>query len=108
LVGYAVGAGALRKKLDQLQKEGKPLTYGQLTNSFPTWGQQSETGKWINRPLHYASVVWDQYAKHATGKKLETTPPGIAARIGKAWKGGGWLVIPLIGAVLWSLGKVKP
>jgi hypothetical protein len=105
LIGYAVGLGALKKKLKQLQSENKPLTYDQLVKTFPEWGKSKKTGKWINRPLHYAAVVWDQYAKKATGGTISTTPPGLTARIGKAWNGGGWLIVPIVGAVLWSLGK---
>ena len=104
LIGYAVGLGALRQKLDQLKEENKPLTYEQLVKSFPNWGKSQKTGKWINRPLHYAAVVWDQYAKNATGDTLSTTPPGLVARIGKAWNGGGWLLVPIAAAVLASWG----
>jgi len=105
LIGYAVGLGALRKKLDQLKEENKPLTYEQLVKSFPEWGKSQKTGKWINRPLHYAAVVWDQYAKNQTGATIPTTPPGLIARIGKAWNGGGWLLVPVAAGLLWSLGK---
>lgn len=105
LIGYAVGLGALKEKLEQLRSENKPLTYEQLVKSFPEWGKSKKTGEWINRPLHYSAVVWDQYAKNATGGTISTTPPGLIARIGKAWNGGGWLLVPIVGAVLWGLGK---
>jgi len=105
LIGYAVGLGALKEKLEQLRSENKPLTYEQLVKSFPDWGKSKKTGKWINRPLHYAAVVWDQYALNATGGTISTIPPGLISRIGKAWNGGGWLLVPIVGAVLWSWGK---
>jgi hypothetical protein len=107
LVGYAVGVGALREKFDALKAEGKPLTYAQLRVSFPNWGKSKKTGKWINRPLHYAEVVWNEYAKHIGGKKIDTKPPGLKDKVVKAWASGGWLLIPVAAAALWAMSKGK-
>lgn len=59
---YAMGWAALRSKLDTLRSEGKLLTFGNLRTRFPDWGKNS-TGKWINRPLHHATVVYGRWAK---------------------------------------------
>lgn len=107
LIGYAVGVGALREKFDALKAEGKQLTYQQLRISFPDWGKSPKTGKWINRPLLYANVVWNEYAKHIGGKKIDTQPSGLKDKTIKALSGGGWLLIPIAAATFWAMSRGK-
>ena len=63
LVGYRMGSGALRKKLDKLKALGKPLTFEALAATFPNWGQNQQ-GEWINRPIYYTQTVWDASINH--------------------------------------------
>jgi hypothetical protein len=105
-VAYLMGVGGLSEKLEQLQKQGKPLTFEQLRANFPNWGKNKQ-GKWINRPIHYGETAWNAYAAHAGGEKIATTPPTLGDKIGNAWKGGGWLLIPVAAAFLWAMSGRK-
>jgi hypothetical protein len=107
LCAYAVGTGAVRDKLAELASQGKPLTFKQLGVSFPDWGKNQKTGKWINRPIHYAEIVWNQYAAHSDGTKIDTEAPSLGKKIGKVWNGGGWLLIPAAAALLWAMSGRK-
>lgn len=106
LAGYAVGLGAVLKKLEQLKQLGQGLTYTALLTNFPDWGKSKETGKWINRPLHFAKTV---YARYAQNRQTETTPKTAGGRLAAIAKrcgtGGGFILLPLAGAALWFFSK---
>ena len=75
IVAYRIGWGGkskpggrgLKPKLDELRANSWPLTLQSLAKAFPLWGAKlDEDGKvikWINRPVHFAKVVWNNYAQ---------------------------------------------
>ena len=73
IVGYRMGSGALRKKLNKLRELGKPLTFEALAATFPNWGMGAE-GQWINRPIHYTQTVWNSAINHGFNPG-EPAPP---------------------------------
>jgi len=83
LVAYAIGFGknsppggrGLKPKLDELKARGLPLTIESLKDVFPNWGYSAKKEMWINRPLHYASVVWDRMLKHGSPQKPGLSEP---------------------------------
>jgi len=75
LVAYAIGLGALLKRLDVLKEEGKPFTIEALNERFPLWGYSKSKGKWINRPLHYGGKVWARYLRNRTNDPGSTDLP---------------------------------
>lgn len=64
ILGYRMGFGSLTRKLDKLKERGLALTYQNLNREFPNWGLNQETGKWINRPLHYTKTIWTAALNH--------------------------------------------
>lgn len=58
---YAMGWGASKKKLEQLEAEGRPLTFDELAEAFPKWGYSESKAKWINRPILHAEKIWARY-----------------------------------------------
>jgi hypothetical protein len=68
--GYAVGHGATKKKLQTLKDKGLGLTFSNVKKEFPNWGK-NRNGKWINRPLFYASKIIKNYNKHK-GNSFDT------------------------------------
>ena len=75
LIAYAIGLGALRKRLRVLKEKELPLTQGSLHEQFPLWDYSKTKEKWINRPLHYGSVVWRNYERNKTNIPGTVPPP---------------------------------
>jgi len=102
LIGYAVGLGAVLKKLKQLKAANRPLTYNEIVKTFPDWGKNKQ-GKWINRPLFYANKVFTKFRNHAgNAGGSSTQAPTLAQRAKKAMEGGGWLLLPVLGLAAWK------
>ena len=106
LVAYAIGLGALKKKLNQLREQELPLTIGQLKRSYPNWGRTKE-GKWINRPLHYATVVSDWYNANKSNSFDSPDKGKLSERVKTAAGKGGWILIPLLIAAGYGFYKHK-
>ncbi len=76
LTAYARGFGALRVKLNQLKAQNMALTFANLAQTFPTWGQNA-AGEWINRPIQYTETVWNNAINHGMEPGEGTShPPG--------------------------------
>jgi len=104
LAAYAVGHGAIQKKLNALQEQNRKLTFSNLEKYFPDWGK-NKSGEWINRPLHYARVVNKWYQADHTQSPGTTVDPGLMARTKQAAKKGGWLIVPLLGYLAYTRFK---
>jgi hypothetical protein len=124
LVSYAIGFGkdsppggrGLKPKLDELKARGLPLTIESLKEVFPNWGYSAKKEMWINRPLHYASIVWDRMGKHGSPQKPGLSEPSnpralpdiptieqAAKKIKNNWP---WLLIAV--AAFFFLSKKTP
>ena len=95
LTGYAVGHGATANKLQQLIDQNIKPTFSNLKTHFPNWGKNS-AGQWINRPVHYASVVLENFDKNRGGSYVESAPGQLVRRtVGKLNKTQGALAMLL-------------
>lgn len=79
LTGYAVGHNATAKKLQELADRNIKLTFANLKKEFPNWGKNT-AGQWLNRPIHYASVVAENYQKNIGGSFDQTSPGSLVKR----------------------------
>lgn len=109
LVGYRMGTNALRKKLDGLKAQGKPLSYESLQNTFPGWGGE------INRVYHYTSTVWDNAVNHGfdPGAPIPTppptppgSPPGTPTPPGTALAGFNLSSLAVIVSIAWVIYRI--
>lgn len=78
--GYAVGHGATRKKLKSLIESGISPTFSNIKKHFTTWGQ-NKNGRWINRPVFYATKILSNFKKHRGGSYEESAPGDITKRV---------------------------
>lgn len=91
LAGYAVGHGAVSKKIKALNEKGISPTFSNVKKHFPTWGQ-NQSGKWINRPIFYAEKVSKKFNDHKGGSYDEPSPTKIAKRLaGELGQGKGMI-----------------
>lgn len=91
LAGYAVGHGAVSKKIKKLNDQGIAPTFSNVKKHFPTWGQ-NKSGRWINRPIFYAEKVLKKYTNHKGGSYDEPSPTKIAKRLaGELTQGKGMI-----------------
>lgn len=115
LVSYAIGFGNLKPRLEALKNQGLALTLKNLVLSFPKWGYSEKKEQWINRPLHYASIVWDRMTKHGTPAKPAIAFPsnplslpdlasikGAAATLKDNWF---WIAIAAVVALIFGSKK---
>lgn len=91
LIAYGVGPAPLFKKLDELRAAGRPLTWQSLYSTFPDWGRDSETGKWINRPLYASARKWSAYEKNRRDNVPAVGPATMPAGGAPAGAPGGAL-----------------
>jgi soluble lytic murein transglycosylase-like protein len=104
LAGYAVGNGAVEKKMNQAKEEGYSPTFANLKRLFPKWGQNSE-GKWINRPLTYAADTITNYKANRSGSFTGTRPGDILARLKTGNKGGLLALAVCLTAAGWAVNR---
>jgi hypothetical protein len=96
LTAYAVGNGATAKKMQALIDENKAPTFANIRKYFPGWGQNAQ-GKWINRPLKYATNVMSTFKANRTGSYSGSKPGDLVARATNTIKDnkGGFLALAL-------------
>ena len=94
LMAYARGWGALKEKLGKLREAGEPLTADQIARSFPNWGRRKD-GTWINRPVHYATTVWERYLKNQTASPSSSDGGPKLPGLLPSKDGSGGLIVPI-------------
>ena len=106
LTGYAVGHGNTAKHLQKLIDQNVQPTFENLKMHFPDWGKNA-AGKWINRPLLYASVVLENFDKNKGGSYDTTSPGGLVQRtVGKMNKTqGGLAIVLLLAGAGWLINR---
>lgn len=104
--GYAVGHGATRKKLKSLVERGISPTFSNVKKHFPTWGQ-NKNGRWINRPIFYATKILTNFKKHRGGSFEETSPTDLAKRaVGQLTSGKGVIAAAIFtGGLAWLIHR---
>ena len=111
LICYAIGAGkkggkrGLIPKLEQLRGQKKPLTLKSLSIHFPKLGYSESKQKWINRPLHAATKVWNNYKKFGSGKPDNGTPDKGLPDSKTNFMDGWLLGLLFFGGALWVSRK---
>jgi hypothetical protein len=104
LLGYAMGAGGISMRLQQLADRGKSKSYANMKKYFASWGQSSG-----NRPFSAVDKVWSMYAAnrhHSYGKTR--TGDLVSRAAGFAGSGAGIAVITsLIGISLFAKRRMK-
>lgn len=98
ILGYRMGFGSLKKKLNKLKDRGLALTYANIKNEFPNWGLNQQTGQWINRPIHYTETIWTAALDHGMtpGVPVDNVPGPELPETQIAGGGGGLAVLAAI------------
>lgn len=95
LTGYAVGPGATAEKLQELIDAGKKPTFANLKKEFPTWGQNKE-GKWVNRPLQFATVVLQWYRNNKKSSYKISKCGSLAERLQRLTPNAGGIAVAIL------------
>jgi hypothetical protein len=105
LTGFAVGHGATYKKLKAVQALGEQPSFEAIKKNFPDWGKNS-AGKWINRPIKFAEVVFDWYNENKTGSFDTSKPIELVKRtVSKVNGKGAFVAIAFLAGAGWLLNK---
>jgi SLT domain-containing protein len=75
LLGYAMGAGGISRRLQQLADSGKSQTSANIKKYFASWGQSSG-----NRPFEYVDQTWSLYAANRHSSYGAGRAKDLAAR----------------------------
>lgn len=105
LTAYAVGNGATAKKMHALVDRNETPTFKNIKRLFPDWGRNS-SGKWINRPLKYATVVVSNFKANRSGSYTGSKAGDIVARASNAVsdnKGGVLALVLCLTAAGWAV-----
>jgi hypothetical protein len=105
LTGFAVGHGATLKKLKAVKALGVLPSFEAIKANFPGWGKNS-AGKWINRPIKFAEVVFDWYRENKTGSIDIPKPVEIVKRtVSKVNGKGAFVAVAFLAGAGWLLTK---
>ncbi len=109
ILGYRMGFGALKKKLNLLRERGLALTYENIKREFPNWGLNPNTGLWVNRPIHYTNTVWSAALDHGMtpGSPNDDIPVPPDLPETQLAGGGGLVALAVIVIVFLEIGSKR-